>query len=199
MSPLAGQIGLPLAWPESESDAAFIVAESNRHAVRHLDHWSLWPVAITLLTGPRKSGRSTLGRIFERKCGGALIDDADLAEEEALFHAWNGAQAERRPLLIIADEPPPRWAITLPDLRSRMAATPKITLGEPDDMLIEAIVQRHYARRGLVFPENAMGWMLKRIERSHYSVHRALDAIDQVAFARGGGLTLALVRAALDG
>ncbi|MBC7986314.1 MAG: chromosomal replication initiator DnaA [Sphingomonadaceae bacterium] len=197
MSTPAGQIGLPLAWPEDDADSAFIVGESNRRAVRHLDHWALWPVAITLLTGPRKSGRSTLGRIFARKCGGTLIDDADLAEEEALFHAWNAAQAERRPLLMVADEPPPRWEMALPDLRSRMAATPKIVLGEPDDALIEALVERHYARRGLVFPANAMAWMLRRIERSHYAVHRALEAIDQAAFARGGGVTLALVRSAL--
>lgn len=198
MSPLTGQIGLPLDWPESEDDTAFILGDSNRSAVRHLDHWALWPVAITLLTGPRKSGRSTLGRIFARKSGGRLIDDADLAEEEALFHAWNAAQAERRPLLIIADDPPPRWEIALPDLRSRMAATPKIAIDEPDDVLIEALVERHFARRGLVFPANAMGWMINHVDRSHFGVHRALAAIDQAAFARGGGLSLALVRIALN-
>lgn len=199
MSAGAAQIGLPLEWPESAGDEAFILAESNRMAVRHLDHWTLWPVAVTLLTGPRKSGRSTLGRIFARKSGGSLIDDADLAEEEALFHAWNAAQSARRPLLIIADEPPPRWRIALPDLASRMAATPKIALGEPDDALIEALIERHYARRGLVFPAAAMAWLLKRIERTHYALHRALEAIDQASFARGGALTAALVREAIGG
>ena len=64
----------------------------------------------TLLTGPRKSGRSLLGRIFVRKTGGRLFDDAEEHDEEALFHAWNDAQARRRPLLIVADAPPPRWA-----------------------------------------------------------------------------------------
>ena len=39
----------------------------NADAVRHLGHWSLWPVTATLLTGPRKSGRSLLGRIFAAK------------------------------------------------------------------------------------------------------------------------------------
>lgn len=192
----AEQIGLPLEWPQSD-DSGFILADSNRLAVRHLDHWSLWPVAVSLLTGPRKSGRSTLARIFARKSGGEIVDDADLAEEEALFHAWNAAQAERRPLLIVADEPPPRWEIALPDLRSRMAATPKIALGEPDDALIEALIARHFARHGSVFPANAMAWLLARMERSHFALHRTLDAIDHRAFARGGRVTLALVREAL--
>ena len=46
----------------------------------------------TLLTGPRKSGRSLLGRIFVRKTGGRLFDNAEEHDEEALFHAWNEAQ-----------------------------------------------------------------------------------------------------------
>lgn len=194
---MAGQMGLPLDWPASPDDDAFIVSESNRLAVRHLDHWSLWPVAITLLTGPRKSGRSTLGRIFTAKGAGTLIDDADRAEEEMLFHAWNAAQSARRPLLLIADAPPPHWNIRLPDLRSRMVATPKITLGEPNDSLIEALIERHYARRGLVFPAKGLAFMLRRLERSHVALDRALDAIDTAAFSRQHRITLALVREAL--
>lgn len=193
----AGQIGLPLDWPAGPDDDAFIVSDSNSDAVRSLDHWSLWPVAVSLLAGPRKSGRSTLGRIFARRSGGTLIDDAELVDEETLFHAWNAAQSARRPLLIIAAEPPPGWEIGLPDLRSRIAATPKISLGEPDDALIEALIERHYARQGLIFPDQAMAWMLRRIERSHFALHRALGFIDRAAFARGGRITLAVVREAL--
>ena len=89
------QIGLPFAWPESDNESAFFVDESNAGVVKHLEHWSLWPVRSTLLTGPRKSGRSTLGRLFVRVSGGTVIDDATLAEEETLFHAWNAAQSSQ--------------------------------------------------------------------------------------------------------
>src|SRR3546814_12085629 len=85
----------------------------------------------TILTGPRKSGRSLLGRIFVRKTGGRLFDDAQSHDEETLFHAWNEAQERRKPLLIIADEPLPAWRVALPDLRSRLTATPQIRIEEP--------------------------------------------------------------------
>ncbi|MFN2260136.1 MAG: chromosomal replication initiator DnaA, partial [Parasphingopyxis sp.] len=95
------QIALPLDWPDDDNATGFVIDESNKSAVRHLDHWSLWPVRVSLLTGPRKSGRSTLARLFARKSGGRVIDDADTVEEEMLFHAWNEAQADHRPLLLI--------------------------------------------------------------------------------------------------
>ncbi len=138
------QIALPLDWPEAGDPTGFLVDESNANAVRHLDNWEIWPVQISLLTGPRKSGRSTLATLFAQKSGGHVIDDADLSEEEALFHAWNAAQATQTPLLIVADEPPPRWEITLPDLQTRIAATPKVRIEEPSDGLIEARFQHHF-------------------------------------------------------
>ncbi|NNC73755.1 MAG: chromosomal replication initiator DnaA [Sphingomonadaceae bacterium] len=191
------QIALPLDWPDDGDDSAFIIDDSNVEAVRHLEHWSLWPVRVSLLTGPRKSGKTTLGRMFARKSGGRLIDDADLSDEEPLFHAWNLAQAEKRPLLIIADAPPPRWQIKLPDLRSRMAATPKTAIGDPGDMLIEARLQRHFSSQGMNVPQNAIDYVLKRMDRSHFALHRLIETLDRLAFERKSRITLALAKMAM--
>src|SRR3954466_4223663 len=128
-----GQIALPLAWPVADAEEDFLISDSNRAAFEHLKRWSVWPVRAALLTGPRKSGRSLLGRIFVRKTGGRLFDNAEQHDEEALFHAWNQAQETRRPPLMIAEEPPPVWQVTLPDLRSRLAATPQVAINPPDD------------------------------------------------------------------
>ncbi len=191
------QIALPFDWPDNEGTSAFLIDESNAEAVRHLDHWSLWPVRVTLLTGPRKSGRSMLGRLFARKSVGRIIDDADLGDEETLFHAWNRAQAERRPLLVIADSPPPRWRIALPDLRSRIAATPKIAIEDPSDSLIETRLHSHFEMRGLNVPQNTIDYILKRVERSHYALYQLIETIERLALERQGGITLPLARDAM--
>ena len=96
------QIALPLDWPVADSDEDFLVSDANRSAFDHFRRWSTWPVMATILTGPRKSGRSLLGRIFARKTGGRLFDNAEEHDEEELFHAWNDAQERRKPLLLIA-------------------------------------------------------------------------------------------------
>ena len=60
----ADQIALPLDWPQVQDDSRFILSEANRSAFDHFRNWSLWPVKATMLTGPRRSGRSLLARAF---------------------------------------------------------------------------------------------------------------------------------------
>lgn len=192
------QIALPLDWPVPEDESSFVVTDANRLAVRHLGHIALWPVMTTILTGPRKSGRSLLGRIFAGKSGGAVIDDAERADEEAIFHAWNRAQATRRPLLLIADAAPPLWSVALPDLRSRLGATSRIAIGEPDDALAGALIERLLGARGLTAPPDLIRYLLPRIERSYLGIQRIVDAIDEIALARRARPGVALGRQALE-
>lgn len=70
------QLALPFDWPADPRDDEFLVSDSNARAVQQLEHWSTWPVMAVVLTGPRKSGRSLLARIFAAKSGGEIIDDA---------------------------------------------------------------------------------------------------------------------------
>ena len=191
------QFALPLDWPAAQGEQDFIVSDSNRLAVRHLGHCSLWPVQATILTGPRKSGRSFLGRIFAARSGGRLIDNAESVDEESIFHAWNAAQATRRPLLLIADASPPLWQVALPDLASRLAATPQIVIGQPDDALMVALIEHLTMVRGLPVGPDVAEWIAHRIERSHVAVLRAVDALDAAAWSRKGRIGIAFVRDAL--
>lgn len=192
------QIALPLAWPADASADEFLIGESNAAAVRALERWGSWPVMATLLTGPRKSGRSLLARVFAAKSGGQIIDDAQRVAETQLFHAWNTAQAERRPLLLVADFVPPEWSIALPDLRSRLAATPVIRIGEPDDALMAALLERDFLRRGLDARPDLIAWLTARLERSHVALVRAVDALDQEILESRKRLGIPLARTTLD-
>src|SRR5206468_3685601 len=58
------QIALPLDWPQGDGDQRFIVGEANRDAFDHFRKFSMWPVKATILTGPRRSGRTLLARTF---------------------------------------------------------------------------------------------------------------------------------------
>ena len=191
------QIALPFQWPVADSDEDFLVAEANRDAFTHLTRWSTWPVMATLLTGPRKSGRSMLGRIFVRKTGGRLFDNVEDHEEEALFHAWNDAQARRRPLLMIADRPPPGWEIRLPDLGSRLAATPQVHISDPDDALLADLIVKLLADRGIAAPPDLPEFLVPRIERSYVAVQGVVDILDRKILADRKRMTLAAARQVL--
>jgi hypothetical protein len=191
------QIALPLDWPEGSEERDFIVTPANEAIVRHFQHWSLWPVMATMLTGPRKSGRSLLGRIVAVRAGGELIDPGEDADEEAIFHAWNRAQGKRRPLIIVVDAPPPAWTIKLPDLKSRMMATPVITMPEPDEDLAAGLIEKLCHLRGLPASPELIRYLVPRIERSFLGIHRTVDALDELALQRRQALTVPLARMAL--
>ncbi len=194
---MTDQIALPFAWPADEDERDFIISDANRIAVRHLEHWSLWPVMASVLTGPRKSGRSLLGRIFAVKTGGRFVDNADVQDEERLFHAWNAAQADRKPLLLAADLPPAKWRIKLPDLRSRLLASPHVAIEEPDMVLMAGLIEKLIQARGLAIKPEVIRYVVPRIERSYIGIGRIVDAIDEAALARRKAINMAVAREAL--
>ncbi len=192
------QLALPLAWPADVESGEFLISASNEMAALQLKRWGAWPVMTALLTGPRKSGRSLLSRIFAVQSGGTIIDDAERQSETMIFHAWNAAQASRKPLLIIADAPPPEWEITLPDLKSRLAATPVLRIAAPDDPLMQALLERDFARRGLDARPELIQWLLARIERSHIAITRTVDSLDQALMQHRKRLSIPFARATLE-
>jgi chromosomal replication initiation ATPase DnaA len=140
------QISLPFEWQGQGEE--FLVSEANQLAVAHLERWRDWPVSVTVLTGPPLSGRSALGRQFVAMSGGSVIDDAEGQDEHMLFHAWNEAQTEHRPLLMIGRTSPLRWTVALPDLRSRLAGSPHVAIEEPDEALARAPASRRTSPPG---------------------------------------------------
>jgi hypothetical protein len=191
------QIALPLDWPQTQGESRLIVSASNRDAFDHFRKWSLWPVKATLLAGPRRSGRSLLARSFAERVGGRVVDQADRADEEEMFHAWNAAQESGRPLVMIVDHVPPEWKISLPDLKTRIAITPITTITEPDDKLFQALIELHFADRGLHIPSEALKFMTERLHRDYWTVERAVEAVDRHAIAERARLTLPTIRRAL--
>ena len=192
----ADQIALPLDWPQVGEEQRFILSEANRAAFEHFRNWSLWPVKATILTGPRRSGRSLLARNFIARVGGRLFDQADSHDEEELFHAWNQAQETGRAMVMITDGEAP-WPVNLPDLRTRLAVTPVTRIAEPDDLLFAALIDLLFADRGLHIPAEAVRFITERVNRDYVTAERVVEAIDRHAFAERARLTVPTIRRAL--
>jgi len=192
----ADQIALPLDWPQSSEEHRFILSDANRAALDHFRQWAMWPVKATILAGPRRSGRSLLARGFVARVGGRLFDHADSHDETILFHAWNDAQDSGRPLVMITDGDAP-WAVSLPDLRTRLAVTPVTRILEPDDALFSALLELLFADRGLHIPREALRFITQRVHRDYVTAERVVEAIDRHAFAERARLTLPTIRRAL--
>lgn len=193
-----GQMVLPLRWKAAQGQKDFYVSEANSDAVTFLDGWSTWPIPAALLVGPAGSGKTHLAAIFAKRANARLWDDVDrAASEESLFHAWNEAMDERRPLLMTARSLPRDWNLGLADLKSRLGATPRVFIHSPDDALLQAVFLKQWRDRGIDAPADVCRYVLSRIERSFESVARAVDIIDHAALAAQKSLSIPLAREAL--
>jgi hypothetical protein len=197
------QISLPFEWPGQDSGTEFLVSEANQIAVSHLERWRDWPVMISVLTGPPLSGRSTLARLFAKISGGGVIDDAQNQngqgqEERALFHAWNQAQTDRRPLLLVGHAPPQDWTIALPDLRSRLAAVPHVAIREPDEGLARALIERGLNAAGASYSADLPDWLLRRVERSYGALSEIIRLLDRASLSSGRKISVAMAKETLQ-
>lgn len=192
------QIALPLAVRRADDPIRIVVGSANRGAADALADPSGWPYGTAILAGPPRSGKSLLARWFEARGagGGQAIDDADALDETELFHRWNRAQENRRPLLLVAGDE--GWEIALPDLRSRLGAALHLEIGVPDDAMCGALIESHAEQRGLALGEGALTYLVPRVERSFAGIEALVAAIDRLSLERKAPATLSVWRDALE-
>ncbi len=207
------QLALPLPLRPSFAAADFVPDASNEEALRWLSAPARWPHGRLVLAGPPGTGKTHLLHImaasqgWERREGPALrdlpepptrgvaLDIADApGEEAALFHLLNACAEAGLPLLMAARAAPSRWAVALPDLRSRLAATAVAMTGEPSDALLDALFSKHLADRQISLDAGLAARLRLRLPRSAAAMEEAVARLDRAMLGRHMRLTL---RAAL--
>ncbi|MEO0061894.1 MAG: hypothetical protein RLZZ08_454 [Pseudomonadota bacterium] len=189
------QIALPLA-PGATGPARIVIGAGNAHVADALTQPESWPFRTAVLTGPPRSGKSLFARWFQQSGRGEVLDDAHALEEANVFHRWNRAQEDGRPLLIVGGEPP--WSIALPDLRSRLGAALQIGMGQPDDAMAEELLLSLAAERGLPLGGDAVAYLVPRATRSQAELERLIATIDRLSLERKVPATQSIWRAALE-
>jgi chromosomal replication initiation ATPase DnaA len=63
--------------------------------------------------------------------------------------------------------------------------------------LFTALIQLHFADRGLHVPADALRFMSERLHRDYWTVERAVEAVDRYAISERARVSLPTVRRAL--
>ncbi len=187
---------LPLEASVREDHDGLVVSDCNRAALEALSTFPGASDRVLALIGPAGSGKSHLARIWARRVGAHTLDPAMMAasgqapdhvplvleqadsfEAEALFYLFNRAETEEQPLLLVSRTSLDQWLFTLPDLRSRLLAVRLVRTREPDEPVLEAMLVRAFARRGILPPPDLIPYMLRRMERSGTAVTALVDQL----------------------
>ena len=209
------QLTLDLPHQQSFAREDFLVAPSNREALRAIDQWPNWAGRMLLLVGPEGAGKSHLaslwartanavvvhgeslgraGLVLDPRTSAMLIEDADRIRpgEDRLFHLVNAAIQNGVWMLMTACAEPEAWRLTTPDLLSRLRLAPVVRLEAPDIELIEAVLFKLFSDRQLQVEPHVVAYIAVRIERSLGEARRLVDTLDREALALGRRVTRAM-------
>jgi chromosomal replication initiation ATPase DnaA len=216
----ARQLAFDLPHRTASGADDFLVASPNAEAVAWLDRWPDWPGPGLAIYGPQGCGKTHLLRVWQARSGARLLRAAELdffdlagfaagpqavalddcggpLPEQPLLHLYNLLASAGRQLLLAGREPPSRWPVELPDLRSRLGALPAVAIAPPDDALLAGLLVKLFADRQLRIDAAVVNYLLKRMERSFAAAERLVARMDATALQSRRAVTVALARDAL--
>ena len=86
----------------------------------------------------------------------------------------------------------------LPDLASRLRAAPCVSVLEPDDTLLAAVMVKLFADRQLKVGEEVIAYILPRLERSFAAVRDFVEEADRATLSQQRALTVPVARDVLQ-
>lgn len=127
-----------------------------------------------------------------------VIENFDAGvSEHTLLHLYNLVGERDGNILFTALEAPARMGFRLPDLLSRLRAMPAISIADPDDMVLGAVMRKMFEDRQLPVGEEIISFLLARMERSFSAARSIAAEIDRLALAEQRQVTIPLARLAL--
>ena len=192
----------------------FFVSPTNALAVAMIDHPETWSGGKLALTGPAGSGKTHLAHVWASQTGARIISAADLATpeipdlasgpvviedvpriandipvQESLFHLHNLLLSENRLLLMTGQPSPNHWAMTLPDLQSRVQGAANAVLSSPDDALLSAVLAKLFADRQIAPKPDVIPYLVTRIDRSFDAAAKVVDLLDRASMDQARSLS----------
>ena len=200
-------------------ESTFLVADSNAAAMAWINRWPDWDGRGLAIWGPHGSGKTHLADIWRQRSGARLVniceidrafldswqggnllleDRPDGVGESGLLHVINLVREEGGYLLITDTAPPARWSISLPDLRSRLAALPAVAIGRPEDDLIGAVLAKQLRDRRIKVGDGVIPYLALRMERSFGAIGTIVECLDRLSLVEKRRITVPQARRALE-
>ena len=119
-------------------------------------------------------------------------------DEVALFDFHNRARANGTAVLYAARETPVALALTLPDLRSRLAQCTQLPLTAIDEAGRREVLRRRAEARGLSLDDAVLDYLFRRVGRDLSTLTALFERLDRAALAAQRRITVPFLRGVLE-
>lgn len=213
---MAEQLLLNFKTKPAYNAADFFVSTSNETAYKWIRLWPRWPDPLLCIYGPSGSGKTHLAHVWQEmthadfyqfdtlQCRNLedifrhnpcmILDQVDWAPyEQLLFHLYNIARSCQGSILLVTPESPESWDVRLPDLRSRLNASPKCAMGPPDPDLQRALIHKFLADHQMTFSETIQAKMIACAPRSFTGMRAYISEIYRISLTAHPRMSISLL------
>ena len=206
---MSQQLTFSLSFKEALEKEDFFFSSCNLNAANVLGDWDKWAYGVMVLVGPKHSGKSHLCSVWATETNAlrinvnelnnkldnclmmdfVCIEDIDTMNgleevkkketEEALFHLINHFVQRSKKVLFSAKKMPHQWRLSLKDLESRMLSFNKVSIKEPDDKLILALLLKLFNDRQVKVGHEELKHIALRIDRSFSGMNEFVRLLDK--------------------
>ena len=165
----------------------------------------------SFLYGPKKSGKSYLGKIWLKKNNATqindnyenflknniniLIDDLLLFDEEKIFHIVNNCILNNLKILIISNIKISETKFKYVDLSSRLKTFSNLEIYQPNDEMLLAILTKLLIDKQFIINTNDIfEYILRRVDRSYQGIHEIVNKLDVLSLEKKRQLTIPLIK-----
>lgn len=199
-----------------------VITPANQAAVTIIRQPSKWPTAVFCVTGPRRSGLTTLLKAWCAETGGTYftagdfarqkpaqleklaglftaVDDADkVSANEKLLTLINQVSKEGGRLLLASASSPSQWPVISADLKSRLNSMPVVEVLPPDEGMLTGRLQAAAARHYLKLEPEILAYLSPRLDLTYEAIEAFAEKLSHGVTTTGRAPSVPLAKEVLE-
>lgn len=197
----------------------FFVSSSNKAVFDFLDEWPKWPKNFLSISGEHYSGKSHLTSVFIDKYKGIKFnakelnnDDLDKIKnyqniviedfnkevnENLIYTLIDLIERNNKYLIVTSVVPVVNINFNLNDLKSRLKNFILLSIKNPDDELIFALILKNLSDRQISLDKKLVDFIVKRIHRSYSKIFDFIYKIDELSLKRKKSIDVRIIKEVL--
>lgn len=190
-------LSLPSEPPRYDKDA-FFISDANRAAWQCVKSWWASSEPVLVISGPASAGKTHLLHIAVKELSGNVadthywsenteraacigIDDLPASDSKQFLSHIEGLTSANVRLVLAGNGHPAEWAGGLKDLRTRLEAMPRATLGEPDEALLRTVIAKSFRDRQILVDPRVIDYAAPRLSRTFAAAQAFVTLSDEKA------------------